>query len=90
MLFRLLLGLFLGYLAFRGIRRLKEMFNLSGQSRPTPKVPEPDVLVKDPVCQTFIPRQEALKLTKDGQEYFFCSEGCLKHFQRGGGEKVDN
>ncbi len=89
MLFRLILGLALGYMAYRVLRRLKEMFTLTGQSQQAPKVPEPDVLVKDPVCQTFIPRQEALKLTKDGQEYFFCSEGCLKRFQRGGGDKAE-
>ncbi len=89
MLFRLILGLALGYMAYRVLRRLKEMFTLTGQSQHAPKVPEPDVLVKDPVCQTFIPRQEALKLTKGGQEYFFCSEGCLKRFQRGGGDKAE-
>jgi uncharacterized protein len=88
MFFRLILGLVLGYVAYRVLRRLKEMFTLTGQSRQAPKVPEPDVLVQDPVCETFIPRQEALKITKDGQEYFFCSEGCLKRFQRGGGGKV--
>jgi YHS domain-containing protein len=89
MLFRLILGLALGYLAYRVIRRIKEAFNLGlGQTPQAPKVPEPDVLVQDPVCRTFIPRQEALKLTKDGQEYFFCSEGCLKRFQRGGGKTI--
>jgi uncharacterized protein len=89
MFFRLILGLALGYMAYRVFRRLKEMFTLTGQTRQAPKVPEPDVLVQDPVCQTFIPRQEALKLTKNGQDYFFCSEGCLKRFQRGGGDKVE-
>lgn len=88
MLIRLILGLLLGYVAYRLVRRLKEMFTLTGQNRQAPKMPEPDVLVQDPVCQTFIPRQEALKLTKDGQEFFFCSEGCLKRFQRGGGGKT--
>jgi len=42
------------------------------------------VLVQDPVCQPFIPRKEALKAEKDGKVYFFCSEGCLKRFMRGG------
>ena len=87
MFFRLLLGLALGYAAFRAVRRIKEMFTFPGQTPQAPKMPQPDVLVKDPVCETFIPRQEALKLTKNGQEYFFCSEGCLKRFQRGGGAK---
>jgi YHS domain-containing protein len=85
---RLLLGLLLGYLAYRVVRRIREMFTLTGGTRQAPRVPEPDVLVQDPVCQTFIPRQEALKFTKDGHDYFFCSEGCLKRFRRGGGAKT--
>ena len=28
--------------------------------------------------------REALKAVKDGQDYFFCSEGCLKRFLRHG------
>jgi YHS domain-containing protein len=85
---RLIIGLIIGYVAYRVVRRVREMFTLPGQNPQAPKVPQPDILVQDPVCQTFIPRQEALKLTKDGQEYFFCSEGCLKRFQRGGGVKT--
>lgn len=89
MLARLILGLILGYIAYRVVRRIKESFTLGGgQTRQAPEVSQPDVLVQDPVCQTFIPRQEALKFTKDGQEYFFCSEGCLKRFQRSGGNKT--
>lgn len=90
MFFRLILGLVLGYVIYRVVRRLLGMFTLTGQAPQPPKVPQPDILVQDPVCKTFIPRQEALKLTKDGQEHFFCSEGCLKRFQRGGGAKAIN
>jgi YHS domain-containing protein len=52
--------------------------------KPGVKNQEPDVLVQDPVCQTYIPRQDALKAEKDGKVYFFCSEGCLKRFRRSG------
>lgn len=86
MIWRLILGLALGYVAYRVVRKLKEMFTLGGPTQ-SPPMPQPDVLVQDPVCGTFIPRQEALKLTRDGRDYFFCSEGCLKRFQRGGGVK---
>ncbi len=86
MLFRLMLFVLMGYLMYRVLRRIKEIFTFPAQNQ-APKVPQPDVLVRDPVCETFIPRQEALKLTQNGQEYFFCSEGCLKRFQRGGATK---
>jgi uncharacterized protein len=83
MILRLIFGLLLGYVVYRVVRKLKEMFTLSGPTQQSPKMPQPDVLVQDPICGTFIPRQEALKFTKDGQDYFFCSEGCLKRFRRG-------
>jgi YHS domain-containing protein len=54
------------------------------QPPPSQRIQEPDTLIQDPVCGTFIPRKEALKVVKDGKEYFFCSEGCLKRFRRGG------
>lgn len=84
MILRLILGLVLGYVVYRVVRKLREMFTLTGPTQQAPKMPQPDILVQDPVCGTFIPRQEALKFTKDGQDYFFCSEGCLKRFRRGG------
>jgi len=84
MILRLLLGLALGYVVYRVVRKLREMFTIPGPTQQAPKMPQPDILVQDPVCGTFIPRQEALKFTKDGQDYFFCSEGCLKRFRRGG------
>jgi uncharacterized protein len=86
MIWRLILGLAMGYLAYRVVCRLKELFTLSGPTKRSPQMPQPDILVQDPVCGTFIPRQEALKFHKDGQDYFFCSEGCLKRFQRGGAQ----
>lgn len=85
---RLILGLILGYIIYRVVRKIKDFFTLTGPSPKSPQMPQPDVLVQDPVCKTFIPRHDALKLTKDGQEYFFCSEGCLKRFQRQGGDQT--
>jgi len=82
---RLLGGLLLGYLIYWGVRKVAQSLGLWPQApRPAVKRGEPDVLVQDPVCQTFIPRKEALRAEKDGKVYFFCSEGCLKRFQRSG------
>ncbi len=76
----------LGYVVYRVYRKIKESVSLEQQKKPpSPKIEEPDTLIQDPVCGTFIPRKEALKVVKDGKEYFFCSEGCLKRFRRGGG-----
>ena len=84
-MYRLLLGLALGFLGYLVFKKLGQSL---GRGRPAgprpPGRPETEELVQDPMCQTFIPRKEALKAVKDGQDYFFCSEGCLKRFMRGG------
>jgi YHS domain-containing protein len=83
-MWRLLLGLALGYLGYQVVKKVAQSLGLGGRPPARPReVGEPDVLVQDPVCQTFIPRKEALKAHKGGKDYFFCSEGCLKRFLRG-------
>lgn len=82
---RLIGGIIIGYLIYLVIRKVAQSLGLWPQApRSVEKNREPDVLVQDPVCQTFIPRREALKVEKDGKVYFFCSEGCLKRFRRSG------
>jgi len=84
-MFRLLLGLGLGYLGYVVIKKVAGSLGLWPQApKPLQKDRESDVLVQDPVCKTFIPRREALRAERDGTTYFFCSEGCLKRFQSGG------
>jgi YHS domain-containing protein len=83
-MFRLLLGLGLGYLGYRAIKKVAGSLGLWPQAPKPLADNEPDVLVQDPVCKTFIPRREALQTQKDGKVYFFCSEGCLKRFLSGG------
>ena len=82
---RLIGGLILGFLIYLVVKKVAQSLGLWPQApRPVAKDREPDVLVQDPVCQTFIPRKEALRAEKDGKVYFFCSEGCLKRFRRSG------
>jgi YHS domain-containing protein len=45
--------------------------------------PEPEELVLDPFCQTYIPKQSALKKRVGGQMLYFCSDKCLKSYLRG-------
>jgi len=39
-----------------------------------------DELVKDPVCQTYLPRSRALERTIHGTTRYFCSETCLRRY----------
>ena len=43
MIFRLILGLVLGYVVYRVVRKLKEMFTIPGPTQQAPKMPQPDV-----------------------------------------------
>jgi YHS domain-containing protein len=84
-MFKILLGLGLGYMAYVVVKKVATSLGFWPQvARPLGKNGEPDILVQDPVCKTFIPRREALRMERDGMIYFFCSEGCLKRFQSGG------
>jgi uncharacterized protein len=38
------------------------------------------VLVHDRVCNSCLPRDEALKLSVQGREHYFCSERCREAF----------
>ena len=50
--------------------------------RPQPGTKPPrevqGVMVKDEICGTYIPRDEALREFRDGEEHFFCSEECRR------------
>lgn len=38
-------------------------------------------LVKDPVCETYIPRQGALTRSAGSTTYYFCSTACAEKFK---------
>jgi YHS domain-containing protein len=44
---------------------------------------EPEELVQDPYCQTYIPKKNALKKRVAGRNYYFCNKECLKRFLEG-------
>ncbi len=37
-------------------------------------------MVRDRICQTFLPKSRALTVRAGGEEHFFCSEGCREAF----------
>jgi len=45
-------------------------------------------MVKDEVCNTYLPREDAIRENWDGKEFFFCSPECrgkfLEQRKRGG------
>lgn len=41
-----------------------------------------DELVRDPVCETYIPRSRAVARTAGATTYYFCSPDCAARFVR--------
>jgi uncharacterized protein len=74
--FRFVLFLFLAYVAFLfiriylGVKRVRRRAQAPRQVR--------GEMVKDEICNTYIPREEALTEVRDGQERYFCSEECRR------------
>jgi YHS domain-containing protein len=48
------------------------------QARPGPSRRDQGLMVKDEVCGTYIPREDALTEMRDGVERYFCSEECRR------------
>jgi uncharacterized protein len=40
----------------------------------------PQMMVKDEVCNTYLPVQDAIKEVYQGREYYFCSRECRQKF----------
>jgi uncharacterized protein len=41
---------------------------------------EPEELVQDPHCQTYIPKRSAVRKNVAGKDYYFCNQGCLRNY----------
>ncbi|NCO59316.1 MAG: hypothetical protein COZ70_05135 [Deltaproteobacteria bacterium CG_4_8_14_3_um_filter_51_11] len=74
---RLLLIVFVGYLAYRFIR---SAFAKKQIPRTEPKG-SIDEMVQDPQCKTYIPMRQAEARYVNGKKYYFCSARCADEFE---------
>jgi len=67
------------------LRRL--VGGMFGRAAPSPRTRTPErkdeILVRDRVCNTYLPRSRALSLKVDDEQHFFCSERCRSSFLSG-------
>jgi len=75
-LFRLLLIAFVVYIVFVIVRLARALKKAA--RNPRPEAGGQKVLVKDEVCGTYLPREEALHEVRDGRDVYFCSENCRR------------
>lgn len=74
-LFRFLIIAILAYLVYLFFR-IRRAMKRAAKRAPGGEIR--GVMVKDEVCNTYVPKEEALREVRDGREVFFCSEECRK------------
>jgi uncharacterized protein len=75
-LFRFLVVVFIIYVAYLIIRFFRALTR--PRTAPKPRAEIQGLMVKDDVCNTYIPREEAIREIRDGREHFYCSEECRR------------
>ncbi len=80
---RLVLFALVAYVAFLFVRIF---FNVKRAMRPpgsrAPRRVQGE-MVKDEICGTYVPRDQALVEVRGGVEHFFCSEECRRKLRAG-------
>lgn len=69
----------LGVLIFAFILLLRSFFAPSTQKGQNSVIEE---MVKDPNCETYIPKTESIKRVVHGITQYFCSEKCAEEFSK--------
>ena len=79
--FRFVLFLFIAYVVFLFIRIYLGLKR--ARKPPRPQRPADGLMVKDEICNIYIPREEALTERRGDVEHYFCSEECRRKFRKG-------
>jgi len=80
---RLIFLALLLYLIYLIVRFFQSIGQPSKKDRSTADSLPRRRMVKDEICNTYIPEEESLKETWKGQVYYFCSEECRQKFLTG-------
>lgn len=80
---RFILFALVAYVAFLALRIYLGLKRRRPQKRTQAPREVQGVMVKDEICGTYIPRDEALREVRDGVEHFFCSEECRRKLKAG-------
>lgn len=75
---RVILYALIAYIIYKSIRFYQK---LSQKSKPPPQSKQiSGLMVKDAICNTYLPQEDAIKEIMEGKEYFFCSKECRQKF----------
>jgi YHS domain-containing protein len=76
LIFFIVLGSILYYLLHFLIK------DISSRTKKTDSRDEPEELVQDPYCQTYIPKRTALKKKVGGMVLYFCGQECMEKYSK--------
>jgi YHS domain-containing protein len=48
-----------------------------------------DVMIKDPFCEAYFPKRNAVHLNIDGEDFYFCSAECKDQYVKDHSEKKE-
>jgi len=76
--FKVIFYSFLIYLIYLLIRFFKTISSIKKTQHTSKRLS--GTMVKDEYCNTYLPKEEAIREVIEGKEYFFCSKECRKKF----------
>ncbi|MDH4218547.1 MAG: YHS domain-containing protein [Candidatus Aminicenantes bacterium] len=75
---RIVLYALLAYIIYKFIR-LYQYFSKRSRAPRQPRQIS-GMMVKDDMCNTYLPKEDAIKEIVEGKEYYFCSKECRQKF----------
>jgi len=79
---RLILLAAIFYLIYQVVKFFQAIGEAASKpDNPGPKSEKRKIMVKDEVCNTYIPEDEAIKENHQGKTFYFCSEECRNKFR---------
>ncbi len=83
-IFRLLVIALIIYIVYLAVKLWTGLGDSARRASRDRSRPPGGTMVKDEVCNTYVPKEEALRVVKDGREHFFCCPECRRKFLEGG------
>ncbi|MCI4445270.1 MAG: hypothetical protein JHC32_04510 [Candidatus Aminicenantes bacterium] len=68
------------YLIYQVVRFFQSIGEEKPKKQSNPDSPPKKMMVKDEICNTYLPEEEAIKEIVNGQVHYFCSEECRQKF----------
>jgi len=79
-LIRIVFFIGLLYILYRLVTSPRKISKTDQPDIGRPNLPPQDILVEDPICHTYIPKQQAFVLEQGEKILYFCSKACRDTF----------